>query len=67
MLFRSAGAVAFAVWKPLDPAIGRPLGGLGSLAPALAAAVLAYLVAARALRVREMQALLSLRGRLRRG
>ncbi len=63
-----AGGIAFAVWKPLDSAVGRSLGGqLGSLLPALAAAALAYLVAGRALRVREMQALLSLRGRLRRG
>jgi hypothetical protein len=63
-----AGAVAFALWKPLDSIVGRSLGGqLVSLVPALAAAVVAYLLAARALRVREMQALLSLRGRLRRG
>jgi putative peptidoglycan lipid II flippase len=63
-----AGAVAFAVWKPLDSVVGRSLGGqFVSLVPALAAAVVAYLLAARALRVREMQALLSLRGRLRRG
>jgi putative peptidoglycan lipid II flippase len=63
-----AGAVAFAVWKPLDAATGRSLGGqLASLVPALAAATLAYLLAGRALRVREMQALLSLRGRSRRG
>jgi putative peptidoglycan lipid II flippase len=63
-----AGGVAFAVWKPLDSAAGRSLAGqLASLLPALAAAVVAYLVAGRALRVREMQALLSLRGRLRRG
>jgi len=63
-----SGAVAFAVWKPLDSAAGRSLGGqLLSLAPALTAAVAAYLLAGRALRVREMQALLSLRGRFRRG
>ena len=63
-----AGAVAFAVWKPIDAAVGRSVGGqLLSLVPALAAAAAAYLIAARALRVREMQALLSLRGRLRRG
>ena len=63
-----SGAVAFAVWKPLDGVVGRSLGGqFVSLVPALSAAVLAYLIAARALRVREMQALLSLRGRLRRG
>jgi hypothetical protein len=34
--------------------------------PALAAAIAAYLAACRLLRVREMQTLLSLRGRLRR-
>jgi peptidoglycan biosynthesis protein MviN/MurJ (putative lipid II flippase) len=63
-----SGAIAFAVWKPLDSAAGRSLGGqLVSLVPALTAAVVAYLLAGRALRVREMQALLSLRGRLRRG
>ena len=63
-----AGAVAYGVWRPLDDAAGRSLGGqLASLVPALVAAVVAYLAAARALRVREMQALLSLRGRFRRG
>lgn len=63
-----AGAVAYAVWRPLDGALGRSLGGeLVSLLPALAAAALAYLIACRALRVREMQALLSLRSRFRRG
>jgi putative peptidoglycan lipid II flippase len=63
-----AGAVAFAVWKPLDGAVGRSLGGqLLSLVPALAAATIAYLAAGKLLRVREMQALLSLRSRLRRG
>lgn len=63
-----AGAAAFAIWKPLDSALGHAfLNQLGSLLPALAAATVTYLVAARALRVREMQALLSLRSRLRRG
>ena len=63
-----AGAVGFAVWKPLDEAVGRSLGGqLVSLLPALAAAALAYLIACRVLRVREMQALLSLRSRFSRG
>jgi putative peptidoglycan lipid II flippase len=63
-----AGAVGFAVWKPLDEAVGRSLGGqLLSLLPALAAAALAYVIACRALRVREMQALLSLRSRFSRG
>jgi putative peptidoglycan lipid II flippase len=63
-----AAAVAFGVWKGLDSAAGRSLGGqLLSVLPALAGAVLAYFVACRALRVREMQALLSLRSRIRRG
>jgi putative peptidoglycan lipid II flippase len=63
-----AGAVAFAIWKPLDALVGRSFGGqLVSLVPALALAVVAYLAAGRALKVREMQALLSLRSRLRRG
>ena len=63
-----AGAAAYVVWKPLDSVFGRSLGGqLIALLPALLAAVVAYLAAARALKVREMQALLSLRSRLRRG
>jgi putative peptidoglycan lipid II flippase len=63
-----AAALAFGVWKPLDSAVGRSLGGqLVSILPALAAAVGGYLLAARALRVREMEALLSLRSRFRRG
>jgi putative peptidoglycan lipid II flippase len=63
-----AGAVGFAVWKPLDAALGRSLvGQLVSLLPALGAAALAYLLCCRALRVREMQALLSLRSRFFRG
>ena len=63
-----AAAVAFGVWKELDDAFGRSLAGqLGSLVPALAAAVAVYLGLARLLRVREMQALLSLRSRFRRG
>jgi putative peptidoglycan lipid II flippase len=63
-----AGAVAFAIWKPLDALVGRSFGGqLVSLVPALALAVVAYPAAGRALKVREMQALLSLRSRLRRG
>jgi putative peptidoglycan lipid II flippase len=63
-----AAAVGFAIWKPLDSAAGRStVGQLVALLPALAAAVVAYLATARALRVREMQALLSLRSRFRRG
>jgi hypothetical protein len=63
-----AGALAFVVWWPLDHAVGRSFGGqLVSLLPALAAATAGYLTACRALGVREMQALLSLRSRARRG
>jgi putative peptidoglycan lipid II flippase len=63
-----AGAVAFGVWKPLDSLFGESLlGQLLSLLPAVTASVVAYLAVARALRVREMQALLSLRSRIRSG
>ncbi|HWJ31421.1 MAG TPA: murein biosynthesis integral membrane protein MurJ [Gaiellaceae bacterium] len=63
-----AGVVAFAVWKPIDSAVGRSFGGqVLSLLPGLVLAVVAYLATARALGVREMQALLSLKSRLRRG
>jgi putative peptidoglycan lipid II flippase len=63
-----AGGIAFAVWWSLDSVTGRSLGGqLGSLLPALIAALLAYFAAGKLLRVREMQALLSLRSRPRRG
>jgi putative peptidoglycan lipid II flippase len=56
-----AGAAAFAVWKPLDEVAGRSLAGqLASVLPALAAAAAVYLGACRALKVGEMQALLSL-------
>jgi putative peptidoglycan lipid II flippase len=63
-----AAVVAYAVWRPLDSTAGRSLAGqLASLVPAIVAATVAYLAASRALRVREMQALLSLRSRFRRG
>jgi len=65
----SAGvaAAAWYVWHPLDAAFGRSLPGqVGSLGPALVASAAAYLVGCRLLRVRELQALLSLRSRLRR-
>jgi hypothetical protein len=62
-----AGATAFGVWTAIDAAVGRSLGGqLVSVLPAVAAAVAVYFGACFAFRVREMQALLSLRGRLRR-
>jgi hypothetical protein len=47
---------------------GRSFGGqVASVVPALAVAVAVYLVACSALRVRELDALLSLRARFRRG
>jgi len=60
--------VAYEVWRPLDRAAGRSfLGQVASLGPALLAAGIAYAVACAALRVRELQALLSLRSRAARG
>jgi putative peptidoglycan lipid II flippase len=62
-----AGGTAFGVWAAIDSAVGRSLGGqLVSVLPAVAAAVAVYFGACFAFKVREMQALLSLRGRLRR-
>jgi putative peptidoglycan lipid II flippase len=61
-------AVAFGVWDPLDAALGRSFGAqVVSLGTALVASVAAYAIACRALAVREMQALLSLRTRAPRG
>ena len=56
--------VAYGLWRPLDSALGRsfPAQAL-SLGVALGASLGVYYVACRALRVRELQALLSLRGR----
>jgi putative peptidoglycan lipid II flippase len=60
--------VAFGVWDPLDGALGRSFGGqVVSVGLALIASVAAYAIVCRALSVREMQALLSLRTRARRG
>ena len=57
--------VAYAVWEPLDSLLGRSFPGqVVSLGLALGAAAAAYLGACRVLRVRELDALLSLRGRL---
>src|SRR5438876_207432 len=59
---------AYVVWRPLDSVLGRSFPGQAvSLGAALAAAGLTYYLACRALKVREMQALLSLKGRLSRG
>jgi putative peptidoglycan lipid II flippase len=61
-------AVSWFVWQPLDSALGRSFPAqVVSLGAALAASIAVYLAACRALRVREMQALLSLRSRVRRG
>jgi putative peptidoglycan lipid II flippase len=60
-------AVSFAVWWPLDDVLGRSFPAqVVSLGAALLLATTAYLATCRALRVREMQALLSLRGRFAR-
>jgi putative peptidoglycan lipid II flippase len=57
--------VAYGLWRPLDSALGRSFPAqVVSLGVALGAAIGVYALACRALRVREMQALLSLRGRL---
>jgi putative peptidoglycan lipid II flippase len=57
--------VSFGIWYGLDRLLGTSfLGQLGSVGTALALGVLAYLVACRALRVRELRALLALRSRL---
>jgi len=58
--------VSYGVWKPLDSALGRSFGAqVVSLGLALVAAGGVYVLACRALKVRELAALLSLRGRLR--
>jgi putative peptidoglycan lipid II flippase len=60
--------VAWAVWKPLDDALGRSLGAqVVSLGLALAAAIVTYLVGCRLLRVRELGTLASVWTRLRHG
>jgi putative peptidoglycan lipid II flippase len=64
----AVAAVSYGVWRPLDDALGRSFGAqVVSLGTALAAAGTVYLLACRALGVRELQALLSLRSRVRRG
>jgi len=56
--------VAYGVWRLLDEALGRSFPGqLTSVGTALVLGGAAYLVACRALRVRELSALLSLRRR----
>jgi hypothetical protein len=60
-------AVSYAVWWPLDEVLGRSFGAqLLSLGTALATGIVAYGISCRLLGVRELNALLSLRARLRR-
>ena len=62
----AVAAVAWLVWHPLDQALGRSFPAqVVSLGAALAAAIATYFAACSVLKVREMRALLSLRGRLR--
>jgi putative peptidoglycan lipid II flippase len=62
------GVTAYPVWRVLDDALGRSWPAqVVSLGSALVVGGGLYLAACRALRVREIDALLSLRGRLRRG
>ncbi|HZQ80882.1 MAG TPA: murein biosynthesis integral membrane protein MurJ, partial [Gaiellaceae bacterium] len=64
----AVAAVSWFVWHPLDQALGRSLPAqVVSLGAALIAAGAAYGIACSALRVRELQALLSLRSRAARG
>jgi putative peptidoglycan lipid II flippase len=63
----AVAAVAWFVWHPLDRQFGRSFAGqCASLLPALAASAATYFAVCAALKVHEMRALLSLRGRLRR-
>jgi putative peptidoglycan lipid II flippase len=60
-------AVAYPLWRVLDDALGRSTPAqVVSLGAAVLAGGAAYLLAARALRLREFDALLSLRARFRR-
>jgi putative peptidoglycan lipid II flippase len=59
-----AAGVAYGVWRGLDELLGRSLGAqIVTVAGGLAAAVAAYLLCAKILRIRELRALLSLRRR----
>jgi putative peptidoglycan lipid II flippase len=63
----AVAAVAWLVWKPLDSALGHSFGAqVVSLGLALVATVITYLLACRALRVRELDTLTSVWARLRR-
>ena len=61
-------AVSYPVWRTLDASLGRGFGGqLASLTAALGSGLVAYLISARLLGVRELDPLLSLRARFRSG
>ena len=61
-------AVSYGVWRLLDDALGRSfLGQFVSVSAGLLAGGIAYLLACRALKVRELATLLSLRSRSRQG
>jgi putative peptidoglycan lipid II flippase len=58
--------VCFGIWFGLDRLLGDSFAGqLGSVGTALTVGVVVYLLLCRALRVRELEALLALRGRFR--
>jgi putative peptidoglycan lipid II flippase len=58
--------VSFGLWWALDDALGRSfVAQLVSVSAAIVAGAVVYLIACRALRVQELRALLSLRGRFR--
>ena len=60
-------AVSYGVWRVLDDAVGRSFAAqLLSLGAALVVGGIVYVAACKALRVREIEALLSLRSRFRR-
>jgi putative peptidoglycan lipid II flippase len=63
----AVAAVSYGVWRGLDEALGRSfIAQVASVGTSLAAATAVYLVACRALGVRELDALLALRARFRR-
>jgi putative peptidoglycan lipid II flippase len=60
-------AISYGVWRVLDEALGRSFGDqLLSLGSALLVGVAVYLISSRLLRVRELEALLTLRSAFRR-
>jgi putative peptidoglycan lipid II flippase len=60
-------AISYVVWRVLDDALGRSFGDqLVSLGSALLVGVAVYLISCRLLRVRELEALLTLRSAFRR-